>query len=328
MEEILASGARLIAAIQNLGEWQVPLMKFFTFLGTEEFYMLVLPVLYWCLSAPLGARVAVILMLSGGINDALKLAFHAPRPYWYSPQVKSFAIETSFGAPSGHAQNAVAVWGIVAAYLKQRWVWLVAILLMFLIGFSRLSLGVHFPHDVILGWLTGSLLLWLMVRGWEATARRVARLSPGRRVLLAFLASLTLMTPSAILFTWLKDNWQPPAEWAAGASRALSTESMLTTGGALFGLLAGMVWLERAGGFQTRGSWWQLAARYLAGAAGVLVIRYGLKALFPADETLVAYLLRYLRYALIGLWITGGAPLLFVRFGLAERARSLRQQAE
>lgn len=321
METILDFGIRFITALQNLGDWQVPLMKFFTFLGTEEFYMLVLPVLYWCVSAPLGARVAVILMLSGGINDALKLAFHAPRPYWYSPSVKHFASETSFGAPSGHAQNAVAVWGIVAAYLKKGWGWAIAILLMFLIGLSRLSLGVHFPHDVVFGWLIGLLLLWLTVRVWQPIANWARRQPTGGQILLAFLASLVLMTPSAILLLWLKENWQPPAAWAAYASEAVSANSLLTTGGTLFGLLAGILWLERAGGFQTRGVWWRLLLRYLLGVAGVLAIRYGLKAIFPDGETLAAYLMRYLRYAFIGLWLTGGAPLLFVRWKLAERVR-------
>lgn len=320
MDRILASGIQLITALQNLGAWQVPLMKFFTFLGTEEFYMLVLPVLYWCVSAPLGMRVAVILMLSGGVNDALKLAFHGPRPYWYSPLVQHFTSETSFGVPSGHAQNAVAVWGIMAASLKKGWGWIAAVLLMLLIGLSRLSLGVHFPHDVLIGWLVGLLLLWLTVRGWQPIARRVRQRPAGQQLLLAFLASLALMTPSAVLFLWLKANWQPPAAWAAYAGEAVSASGWLTTGGTLFGLLAGMLWLEQSGGFQTQGAWWKLLLRYLLGVAGVLAIRYGLKAIFLEGETLPAYLMRFLRYALIGLWLSGGAPLLFVRCRLAERA--------
>ncbi len=321
METILAFGVRFITALQHLGEWQVPLMKFFTFLGTEEFYMFILPVLYWCVSASLGMRVAVILMLSGGINDALKLALHAPRPYWYSPSVKHFASETSFGAPSGHAQNAVAVWGMMAAYLKRRWGWAGAILLMLLIGLSRLSLGVHFPHDVLLGWLVGLLLLWLTVRAWHPLTNWSKRQPARMQILLAFLASLALMTPSAVLLLRLNGNWQPPLEWAAYAGDAVSANSMLTTGGTLFGLLAGVVWLEQAGRFRTQGPWWRLLLRYLLGIAGVLVIRYGLKAISPAEETFVAYLLRFLRYALIGLWLAGGAPILFVRCRLAERVR-------
>ena len=37
--------------------------------------------------------------------------------------------------------------GLVATQLKRRWFWLVAVLLMLLIGFSRVYLGVHFPSN-------------------------------------------------------------------------------------------------------------------------------------------------------------------------------------
>jgi membrane-associated phospholipid phosphatase len=321
MDNLLALGVRFIVALQGLGGWQVPLMKFFTFLGTEEFYMLVLPALYWCFSNSLGARVALMLMLSGGVNEALKLTFHAPRPYWYSPQVRNFAVETSFGVPSGHAQNAVAIWGTVAAYLKKFWGWVLAVLLMFWIGFSRLSLGVHFPHDVLVGWLVGACLLWLSVRAWKPLARWARGLSLGSQAGLAFLASLALMAIAVVPLLWLHGNWQPPVAWAGYATEAVSANGLLTTGGALFGLLLGLAWLERAGGFQVRGAWWKLVLRYVLGVIGVLIIQYGLKVVLPGGETLVGYLARYLRYALTGLWLTGGAPLIFVRCRLAERAR-------
>ncbi len=59
--------------------------------------------------------------------------------------------------------------------------------------------------------------------------------------------------------------------------------------------------------------------RYLLGVAGVLIIRYGLKFIFPDGETVLAYFLRYLRYTLIGFWVAGGAPWTFIRLKLAEK---------
>ena len=164
MQTILDFGIRLIVALQGLGDWQTLPMKFFSFLGTEEFFMLILPILYWCVDSLLGIRVAIILMLSGGINGAIKLALHGPRPYWFSTSVKGLAAETSFGVPSNHAQSATVIWGILAAALRKWWAWLVAVLLIFLVGLSRLYLGVHFPQDVLLGWLIGGLFLWLTTR--------------------------------------------------------------------------------------------------------------------------------------------------------------------
>jgi membrane-associated phospholipid phosphatase len=320
MQAILDFGVRLVIALQNLGSWPELPMKFFSFLGTEEFFLVVLPAIYWCYDSSLGIRVAVILMLNGSVNDALKMAFHGPRPYWISSKVKGLASEVSFGVPSNHTQSATAVWGMLAVYLRKGWAWIVAILLVALIGLSRMYLGVHFPHDVLIGLLAGILELWLVVRFWEPIAAWAGKQSLARQILVAFLASLILILIPAIPFAWLKlSHWQPPQEWAAFATQAISLENTMTTTGTLFGLLAGLAWLKQQGGFRMKGTGWQLVLRYLLGVAGVLIIRYGLKFIFPEGETLLAYTLRYLRYALIGFWVSGGAGWTFIRLKLAQK---------
>jgi len=115
-------------------------------------------------------------------------------------------------------------------------------------------------------------------------------------------------------------GWQPPQEWASYAAGVFSLQGTATSAGTLFGLLAGVAWFARQGGFQTKGPWWQLILRYLLGVAGVLIIRYGLKYLLPDGDSAVALFCRYLRYALIGLWVTAGATWVFVRIKLAEKA--------
>ncbi len=54
MQTILDFGVRLIVALQGLGDWQTLPMKLFSFLGTEEFFMLALPILYWCVDSFVG----------------------------------------------------------------------------------------------------------------------------------------------------------------------------------------------------------------------------------------------------------------------------------
>jgi membrane-associated phospholipid phosphatase len=320
MQNILDLGIRFIVALQGWGTWLTFPMKFLSFLGTEEFFILLLPILYWCVDSLLGIRVTIILMLSTSINGALKLAFHGPRPYWYSPKVHGLAEETSFGIPSNHAQNAIVVWGILAATLRKWWGWLVAILLTLLIGFSRLYLGVHFPQDVVLGWLVGGLILWLTLRFWDPVSAWAKKQSASRQVLAAFLVSLTVFLLPLIPVLRLKaTNWQPPADWASYATQAISLQDAATSAGILFGLLIGLVWIGRQGGFQTKGPWWKLVLRYLLGLAGVLVIRYGLKFIFPEGENILAYFLQYLRYTLIGFWVAGAAPWTFIRLKLAEK---------
>ena len=320
MHSLLEFGVRLIVVLQGLGSWPTLPAQFFSFLGTEDFFMLALPSLYWCVDSMLGIRVAVLLLLSTNLNAAFKMALHGPRPYWYSPKVRALATETSFGVPSGHAQTAAALWGLLAVSLRKWWSWLVAILLILLIGLARLYLGVHFPHDVLLGWLIGGLILWLALRFWDPVLALAKKLGVAWQVLGAFLASLVVFLLPAIPFVWLKvTNWQPPQDWGMFATQALSLTDVATVAGTLFGMLLGLVWLAGRGGFQTKGLWWKLILRYLLGVAGVFIIRYGLKFIFPSGENIPAYFFGYLRYTVIGFWVTGGAPWAFIRLKLADK---------
>ena len=63
---------------------------------------------------------AIILVLSNNLQLVLKLLFADPRPYWVSSQVKAFVAEGMFGIPSGHAQNTVALGGIIASRVRKR----------------------------------------------------------------------------------------------------------------------------------------------------------------------------------------------------------------
>src|SRR5665648_313408 len=141
MDTIMNAGINLIAALQDMGSWLTLPMQAISFLGSEDFFMLILPALYWSVDAALGLRVGVILLVSSSLNDALKLAFHGPRPYWFSPKVQAFSSETSFGLPSGHSNSAVGVWGMLASQIRKGWAWVVAILFILLIGISRMYLG-------------------------------------------------------------------------------------------------------------------------------------------------------------------------------------------
>jgi undecaprenyl-diphosphatase len=72
---------------------------------------------------------------------------------------------SSYSFPSGHALASLCFYGILAAVLSDRmrgrkpkfFIWLVASLLVGMIGLSRIYLGVHYPSDVIAGYLAGAV---------------------------------------------------------------------------------------------------------------------------------------------------------------------------
>jgi membrane-associated phospholipid phosphatase len=324
MDFLVQTGVNWIVAIQSLGGWLEAPMKFFSFLGLEDFFFLILPLVYWSVDAGLGLKIAIILALSNNLQGILKLLFADPRPYWVSAQVKAFAAESTFGIPSGHAQNTMALLGIMAASVRKHWAWVTALIIAFLVGFSRLYLGVHFVHDVLAGWLIGGLLLWAVIELWDSAAVWLKGRTLGQQVLIAFVVSLVFLAIGVGSAVRL-DGYSFPEEWKDNALRAgplpdpVSVEEILTSSGSLFGLAAGAAWIASQGGYQASGPIEKRALRYVIGLIGILIFWFGLGQLFPRDESLISYFLRYLRYSLVGFWIIAGAPWLFFRFKLAER---------
>jgi membrane-associated phospholipid phosphatase len=325
MDNLLTFGLQIIVWLQSLGLWLTPVMKFFTFLGSTEFYLLVAPAFLWCVDSVLGMRLGLFLMINAAVNNALKVAFHEPRPYWYSNNVNvRGSFENSFGVPSGHAQNAVVVWGTLADRIKSRAAWIIAIIIMFMIGI-RIYLAMHFPHDVLLGWLFGAGMLWILLRFEKPVVEWIRRFKVGIQLLYVFLFSLFLILINFVAQITL-GGWNIPVEWITNAHTAFPTEppinplsyhNLLSSAGAFFGLAAGWIWISRLGGFSTRDPWFKLVLRYVFGVLGVLIFYLGLNSLLPETDNLISHVLVYIQFALIGCWMSGVAPWLFVKFKLA-----------
>ncbi len=94
------------------------------------------------------------------LSGTLKYAFHRPRPVAFFG-----ALPHTYSFPSGHALFSFCFYGVLAGLLVDRTrsrllrvlIWLCAAVLVGAIGFSRIYLGVHYPSDVIAGYLTAAL---------------------------------------------------------------------------------------------------------------------------------------------------------------------------
>lgn len=327
-EEILQEGIALILWLQSWGDWLVGPMNLFTFIGNAEFFLLIMPALYWCWDSRLGLRVALIFLLSTAANLLLKIIINDPRPYWLDPQVRLLTrAELSFGIPSGHAQNAVAVWGLLAAYLHKRWSWAAATLLIFFIGLSRAYLGVHFPSDIVAGWAIGLIILIVFLKLERPALIQFNRLTRPTQTGVLFALSLLIILLGALTVNLANATWTPA--WAKNALlqapndpiNPLSLADIIITGATFFGLAGGAIWFNARYHFEAGGPWAKRLGRYLAGVIGVFILWQGLGTLFDllaADESIAGYMLRYIRYGLIGAWVSALGPLVFLRLGLAE----------
>jgi len=315
----------IVMSLQKLGDWLRPIMEFFTFLGFEEFYLLIMPAVYWCFDTVMGTRLAIMLVVTSGLNAILKVVFHSPRPYWVSEKVRAMSSDPYFGIPSGHAQNAISLWGTWAFSMKRRWTWIVAILVAFMIGFSRLYLGMHFPIDILIGWSVGAILLWGFIK-LEPPILRWIRDQSSRGQLFSFaLISLGILLIGNLAIWGLRD-WQLPLAWIQNATQAGTPpepfgRGVITTPAAIFfGLTSGLILIKMKGGFDPKGVLWKRALRYLLGMVGTVAIWAGLKAVFPSGDEFIPQVFRFIRYGLLGFWVAAGAPLVFRWLKLADPA--------
>jgi membrane-associated phospholipid phosphatase len=291
MQPLMDWGIALILWLQQFRPALDLPFRAFTFVGDELFFLLFLPLVYWCLDRRLGARVTLLFLISAYVNAVAKVFAAQPRPALYDPRVWAYSdVGGSGGFPSGHTQNTLAVWGYLAAKVRRTWMWIVAGLLIVLVPLSRLYLGVHFPHDLLGGYIIGALLLFAYLQWGERGEQWLAGISVG--VQLALVAAFSI--PLMLIFP---------------------SEDGVTGGATLLGMGVGFVLQARWIGFEADGVLWKRALRYALGAAVIVGLWAGLRAAFSGLEP--ALLFRFIRYALMGLWGGAGAPWMFVRLGLA-----------
>jgi undecaprenyl-diphosphatase len=110
-----------------------------------------------------GAVLVLVTLAGAAVLDlGLKQLFARARPEAFFDY---YLVPKSFSFPSGHALFAVCFFGGLAVLLSHRLrgglarilVWAVALILIFLIGVSRVYLGVHYPTDVIGGFAVGTV---------------------------------------------------------------------------------------------------------------------------------------------------------------------------
>ena len=129
---------------------------------------LLIAALFWRRGRENAATMIVITMAGGFVLEGfLKILFHRKRPEAYF----GYALPHSFSFPSGHAILATCFFGVIAAVISpllssrsaRVCLWCAAIAGAGIIGVSRVYLGVHFPTDVIGGYLTAGL--WVFAVG-------------------------------------------------------------------------------------------------------------------------------------------------------------------
>jgi membrane-associated phospholipid phosphatase len=302
LESLVPWGTEFLVTLQSyIPQWLYPIATFFTYLGYTEFYLIALPLVYWCINKRIGAGLGYVSLLSAWLNSVIKYLFRIPRPS--DPRLYVPLPETSPSFPSGHAQNAVANWGYMALRFRNRIFTIIAVIVILGIGLSRMVLAVHFPQDVIGGWLIGIVLL--VIYAWAEVP--VSRWLAGQKT--AVQVVLAIGVPVLLIFLHPADTQGLyPAEAAVTPMSALA--------GFGIGLIMERAWVH----FKADGEWWRRVLRYLLGVVLVAILYAGPKLILPSTMPYgLDTALRFVRYALLGWVVSFLGPWLFVRLGLARR---------
>jgi len=294
MDAIFQWGLNFIIMVQRI---DTPLLDSFfravTSLGDELFYLLLFPFLLWCVDFYLGIRVGIIFLLSVYVNNGIKEIFQQPRPFDILPEIQKVHA-SGYGFPSGHAQSSMVVWGSIAYWKKQIWIRNLSVLLILLIGFSRIYLGVHFPTDILGGWLIGGLILGLSYFIFL-------------KINLDFIqGNMVFKIIGITLFPLILLQIQ-------------SSPDIISSVAALTGIGYGLLLFSSSIGGIRPGNWLQRLISFLVGVIGIGIFYLGLKLILPSEGQSFYQLFRFFRYLLLGIWISFGAPWLFIRMGLARQ---------
>jgi membrane-associated phospholipid phosphatase len=295
MDATLEWGLDVIRLVQTIqGPALTMLMKVLTQAGSEYFYILFLPIIFWCVDSSFGARFGLVFIFSSFTNGWLKVLFALPRPFSFDPAL-GLSHETSFALPSGHAQGTATFWGLLSNRIRKPWGLVLALGLPLIIGFTRIYLGVHFPTDLFLGWGLGWGIAFSWVLFGDRIAHFIARTHTRARIIAAAAVALGM--------------------------NALHPEDP-SMAGAFFGTALGAVLMFRHLGFDaSAGTRRTKLLRMIAGLVGLAAVYFGGKLLSPAPEAALYNLVRFVRYAAVGAWVSLGAPWFFARLGLGDERR-------
>ena len=321
LDEMYNWGIEIIRVIQKIeSPGLTAIIKFITVLGTEALYLPLILFIFWWADEKQGLRFGILIIVSAWINSFAKDILKQPRPFNLDPSL-GLAHESSYGAPSGHAQMSLTFWIPMAAWLsgllsrRKTLIWSGAVFFVLLIGFTRLYLGVHFPTDLFAGWIIAGIILIIWFILGPALEERLISIGPRFQ-------NITAATIAIVM-----GNVYP-------GDRSLP---------ALFlGFCLGYTIMKKRFPFSARGEIdgqnsdgkkpgvLIMIARCLTGFLGVVIIYLGLKLIFPGEGSLFSNIPawsqssslygigRFVRYCLLGLWASAGAPWIFRRMKLAK----------
>lgn len=269
------------------------------FIGGEMGLLLVVLIILFCWKKETGKRLALIIAAVNSWLPMIKSVVLRPRPYMEHPdRVRGVAdVGTSapltdvaahgYSFPSMHSASVMALFIPLAREVRKKWMWILAVVTVFLVGLSRSITGMHYPTDVLAGWALGLICIGIFTLLEKKVKNEWIR----------HLILLASVLPGVFY---------------------VRTDDYFTALGLMIGLIAAIHFEEKFVNFSDTRNVWAMILRVVGAFAIYLVMNKLLKMPFSAEfltgGTLGALLVRTARYAIIIFVMIGIYPKVFPLF--------------
>jgi len=252
-----------------------------TMTGEEYFYIIAAAIIFWCVNKKFGYKLGFALLTSTIVNTVLKDIVNAARPIGV-PGIRSLRLQTATGQsfPSGHTQGATTFWVSWIVQLKSKWIYIVGITAILLVGFSRLYLGVHYPIDIVGGMVVGTIWVFISNYIFEYADSREKKW-----------ILMLIVVPMLFGMIFIKEK------------------TYYTISGTVLGFYIGYILESNYVQYDVRNTKVAQLMKLVFGLTILITLRSTLKVILP-----VSMVADFFRYFVIGLWITVGAPSIFKKF--------------
>lgn len=270
------------------------LFSLLTNLGGQEILILAILIIYFILSKKEGQKIAYTIFLSLLANNAIKVVVDRIRPFNHPKAiytVNESALESATGMsfPSGHSQNSAVTYFSIANNYKKKYLWVLASILVVLVGLSRILLGVHYITDVLVGIVLGLFFAFFGFKIYDKYSTNLKN-----KVILLLITSIIFLPFIFIYLGKLNSNYE-------------GYKDLYTIYAFYLGYI-GAVYLEgKYVDFNEDEPLKIRIIRAIVAAIIVLALLIGLKLAFPKDK-IVFDMIRYFSLSFIGL---GVYPIIF-----------------